>query len=87
MIDSIGLGGFLANTVISISLLLSLVFFLSLVRKKRELAWIWLSCSFNAVAFLYFMGSVSRLVSLFVVVVWPILNITFIILYVRKKKQ
>ncbi|OGI20600.1 MAG: hypothetical protein A3J06_02265 [Candidatus Moranbacteria bacterium RIFCSPLOWO2_02_FULL_48_19] len=87
MIDSIGLGDFLTNIVIGTSLLLSVGIFLFLVRKQKNISWIWLSCSLNAVSFLYFMGSASYIVSIFNIFIWPIINIILIFYYVRKKNQ
>ncbi len=87
MIDSIGLGGFLASAVIFIALLLAIIIFLFLIRKKSRLSIIWLSCSFNVIAFLYFMGSTSYFISTFNIVIWPIINIILIMFYVHKKRQ
>lgn len=87
MIDSIGLGDFLANMIVWLCLFLAVGVFLFLLRKKSLLSWVWLSCSLNVVAFLYFMGSVSYFISIFNIIIWPVINIILIVLYVRKKKQ
>lgn len=87
MIDSIGLGGFLASVVISMAVLLAVIIFLFLIRKKSQFSIIWLSCSLNVIAFLYFMGSTSYFISTFNIIIWPIINLILIVLYVRKKKQ
>lgn len=87
MIDSIGLGGFLASVVISMAVLLSVIIFLFLIRKKSQFSIIWLSCSLNVIVFLYFMGSTSYFISTFNIIIWPIINLILIVLYVRKKKQ
>lgn len=85
--DSIGLGSFLANAVIEILLLLSIGIFLFFVRRKNNFSWVWLSCSLNAISFLYFMGSASYIVSVVNILVWPIINIILIIWYVRNKNR
>ncbi len=87
MIDSIGLGGFLASVVISMAVLLAVIIFLFLIRKKSQFSIIWLSCSLNVIAFLYFMGTTSYFISTFNIIIWPIINLILIVLYVRKKKQ
>ena len=85
--DSIGLGDFLANVIIGICLALSIGIFLFLTRKKNNFSWIWLSCSLNVTLFLYFIGSPSYIISIFTILIWPIINIILIIYYVRNKKQ
>ena len=87
MIDSIGLGGFLASVVISMAVLLAVIIFLFLIRKKSQFSIIWLSCSLNVIAFLYIMGTTSYFISTFNIIILPIINLIHIVLYVRKKKQ
>ena len=87
MIDSIGLGGFLASVVISMAVLLAVIIFLFLIRKKSQFSIIWLSCSLNVIAFLSFMGTTSYFISPFNIIIRPIINLILIVLYVRKKKQ
>lgn len=87
MIDSIGLGDFLANWFIVFLILVSFAIFIFLKKNKNNLSLVWLSCSLNVVAFFYFMGSVSYLISTFNIFIWPTINLILIALYVRKKKQ
>ncbi len=87
MIDSIGLGNFLANAIVLTALFLSVAIFLFLLRKKSLFSLTWLSCSLNVTSFLYFMGSTSYIISAFNIIVWPIINIILVVFYVRKKKQ
>ncbi len=87
MIDSIGLGDFLANITVLTVLFLSGAIFLFLLRKKNPFSFVWLSCSLNVASFLYFMGSASYFISTFNIIIWPIINIILIVFYVRKKKQ
>jgi hypothetical protein len=85
MIDSIGLGGFLADVVIGFCLLISVGIFSFLLHKKNNFSWIWLSISFNAISFLYFIGDASDSLTITNVFIWPVINIILIIWYVRKK--
>lgn len=87
MIDSIGLGDFLANIIVFTILFLSSGIFLFLLRKKNVFSFVWLSCSLNLASFLYFMGSVSYFISTLNIIIWPIINIILIVFYVYKKKQ
>ena len=84
--DAIGLGDYFANVVIISALMASLVgmFFF---RNNRKALLAWLSCSLNAISFLYFLGAVSYLISIFNIVVWPLINLALIIRYVRTRKK
>lgn len=84
--DSIGLGDFLANFFIISVLVVSFLGFLFL-KKNRNLSFVWLSCSLNIVSLLYFIGTPSYLISIFNIIVWPIINIILIVWYVKKKNR
>ena len=86
MIDSIGLGDFLAGVIISLCLAISIGVFSILLYRKNYFSWIWLSISLNAISFLYFMGGASDILTAINIFIWPVINISLIIWYVRKKK-
>lgn len=86
MIDSIGLGSFLASMVIGFCLVVSIGLFGFLFYKRQKLSWVWLSISLNGVSFLYFMGGISDILTVINFFIWPIIDIILIIWYVRKKK-
>ena len=87
MIDSIGLGNFLANVITVFLLLIILIGFILLKKKSKNVSWIWLSCSLNITSFLYFMGDTSYIIPILNIFIWPVINIILIIWYVRSKKH
>lgn len=86
MIDSIGLGSFLARIVIGFCLVMSIGLFGFFFHKKNKFSWVWLSLSLNVTSFLYFMGDASDILTIINIFIWPIINICLIFWYVRKKK-
>lgn len=89
--DSIGLGGVLANAVVIVGLAVSFsIFFLFRKVDKKGISLIWLSCSLNLISFLYFMGTTSSGIIVLNVFIWPALNFLGLvygaIMFFRKKK-
>lgn len=88
MIDSIGLGGFLAHAIVLFSLGVTFLGWVIFYKMGYQYASkLWLSCSLNVTAFLYFLGTTSYIISIFCLVLWPIINLFLIIWYVWKKKR
>ena len=88
--DSIGLGGFLANIVVIAGLGISFVVFVWMRKNNKPISLIWLSCSLNVVSFFYFMGTVSYYLSIFNIVVWPLVNaflVAYNLLYKKDKRN
>ena len=91
MMDSIGLGEFLANGIIIFSLGISFLGWVLLYKFGRRYASnVWLSCSLNVTAFLYFLGTTSFPVTLISTILWPIANVILLlygmVLFYQKNK-
>lgn len=91
MMDSIGLGEFLANGIVIFSLGISFLGWVLLYKfGRRYVGNVWLSCSLNVSVFLYFLGTASFLITLISTILWPIANVILLlygmVLFYRKNK-
>ena len=88
MVDSIGLGEFLANFIILFLGLIGLIGYFILAHFRHKYAgFLWISVLFNAFIFLYFMGTLHTYVLNFSIYVWPVINLaSAIFLFLKPKK-
>lgn len=80
MFDDIGLGKFLANSIITMGMLFLLIMNVILIYFKEKIAkWILISIILNIISAVYFGGYASNLIVNLNLIYWPLANLLFII--------
>ena len=92
MIDSIGLGEFVANAISLFILMSALVGgFLMFYFKRKYIAIVWISILLNILSSFYFLGVSLYMMPVINFFIWPIVNIVLIIIltvkYLKSKKK
>ncbi|MCK9378671.1 MAG: hypothetical protein M0P97_00820 [Candidatus Moranbacteria bacterium] len=86
MIDSIGLGEFIANWVAVILLVVIFVSVFIFYKKNKFKGLLIGSIFLNILSYFYFIGTSSYAVFIFNVLIWPIINIILIVKYFKSNK-
>jgi hypothetical protein len=84
-VDDIGLGKFLANSLVTMEFAFLLILNVTLfIFREKKAKWFLFSIILNIISAVYFGGYVHSLIVFFNLVIWPLFNLVFILILLIK---